>query len=57
MNREVYVKTILMGHRNSTQLGFWMAKPGTRVEGECVERKILICDVLFAESRWKKCLR
>lgn len=51
MNREVYVMTILMGHRNSTHLGFWRAKPGMRAVEEWVEGKIQICDVLFAESR------
>lgn len=51
MNREVYVMTILMGHRNSTHLGFWRAKPGMRAVEEWVEGKTQTCDVLFAESR------
>lgn len=53
MNRGVYVMAILMGHGNSTHLGFWRAKIAKRVVEEWGERKIEICDVLFAESRGK----
>lgn len=51
MNRGLYVMTILMDCGNSTHLGFWRAKTGKRAVEEWAERKIEICDVLFAKSR------
>lgn len=50
MNREVHVMAILMGHGESTHLGFGRAKTGMRAVDEWVERKIEICDVVLAES-------
>lgn len=41
----------------TAHLGFWRAKTGMRAVEEWGERKIEIGDVLFAESRRKKCLR
>lgn len=54
MNREVYVMAMLMGHGNSTHLGFQRPKLGVRAVEKWMGRKIRIGETLCTETKWKK---